>query len=256
MSTTPTKDIPDASKKLCLICKDPEKALYNSSWCIDCKAQKERERRANLTEEQKEAMRQKERERYERNKANAKQKLKQIDLTSKIECSECKDEKPLSEFYMAKQKGIVRTKCKECTLKEKKEKYDEKVSVLNNQKIREDFDKSLKKYLKKTLSNVFSTYDFKKLSECIGCTRKYLSDWISYQLSDDLKLENYKKEWYIELVTSNSILDLTDEQKTEEKIKEYYHWKNFIVVKIGSKVTKKLIKEHQKKLEEYLKLEI
>ncbi len=56
----------ESSKKLCTNCKNPEKELYNTSWCIDCKRLKECERRANLSDEKKEEMRQKERERYQK----------------------------------------------------------------------------------------------------------------------------------------------------------------------------------------------
>lgn len=115
----------DPPKKPCTICKNPGKELYNTSWCIDCKRIKEHERRTNLSEEKKEEMREKERQRYEKNKAKSKQKLKQIDLTSKKFCNKCGKEKLIKEFYIQKQKGTIRSKCKKCILEGKKNYYEE-----------------------------------------------------------------------------------------------------------------------------------
>jgi hypothetical protein len=200
----------DPPKKLCTICNNPEKELCNTSWCIDCKRLKERERRANLSEEKKEEMRKKERERYEKNKANSKQKLKQLDLTTKIECPECNKNKFVTEFYIAKQKGTIRSKCKECILKEKKNYYEEnkkdyikKTSDYKKQKEKTDPTFLLERRVRCRIYHAFKSQSLKKTKKTttyLGCTGKFLHDWLTYQFTDEMTTDNYGTYWHIDHV--------------------------------------------------------
>ena len=255
----------DPLKKLCTICKNPEKDLYNLSWCIDCKRQQERERRAKLSEEKKEEMRQKERDRYEKNKAIANKKIKQIDLTNEIECSECKNTKPISEFYMAKQKGTIRSKCKDCTKKGKKEYYEEnkekyikQTSEYKKQKEKTDPVYLLERRVRCRIYHAFKSQSLKKNKKTLkylGCTGKFLHDWLTYQFTNEMSIENYGIYWHIDHVKPCSVYDLS---KDEESM-ECFNWKNLRPVK-GSenleksdKIDNKLIKAHQKVVDIYLK---
>ena len=136
------------SKKPCTTCNDPTKELYNSSLiCIDCK---------------KEEISIKNKVLYEKNKSIANEKLSALDLTSTQKCTKCNNNKVLTEFYMAKQKGIVRSICKICTNEAKKEyyennkeKYNKQITEYQKQKTTEDPSFKFKQQLKNKISYEF-----------------------------------------------------------------------------------------------------
>ncbi len=262
LSPTPP---PQTAKKVCTLCKDPERELYNSSWCTTCKNLKEKERRSNLSADKKEEMRKKERERYEKNKLKAKQLIKEIDLTSKLTCTKCKKTKKLDEFYIAKQKGNIRAKCKICSLKDKKEYYDKnkieynkKTSEYKKQKEKSDPAFLFERRLRCRIYHAFKSQSLKKTNKTqkyLGCSGKFLHDWLSYQFTEDMTIENYGSYWHIDHVKPCASYDLSDENQAME----CFNWQNLRPLKCSDNLEKsdtideKLIKIHQKKVDEYLK---
>ena len=102
-----------------MICNkcNKEKILVRGRCCKDCKNKYERERRDKIRSQ----INKKERERYKKKKDNLKEL--NLDLTQKKICSLCKEEKSINLFYLAKTKGTVRSECKLCSSKLRKEYY-------------------------------------------------------------------------------------------------------------------------------------
>jgi len=230
-----------AKPKPCTICKDPSKELHNdSSLCSDCKKNKAKEL-------------------YEKNKLIAQEKLLSLDLSSTQKCTKCNNDKILTDFYMAKQKGIVRSICKICTNEAKKEyyennkeKYNKQITEYQKQKTSEDKSFKFKQQLKNKISYEFKSLYIKggKPFDYLDCTCNFLNEWLIYQFVDDMTIENFGTVWNI--IRVNKSYDLL----ASDQVKEYFCWKNLKPVnikEINKEISAKIIKDHSKLVNKYLK---
>ena len=264
MSTTLDSSSKTAPKKVCTICKDPTKELYNTSWCFECKKMKETERRANMTEEQKEEIRKKNREKYKQNKVKAQEKIKQIDQKQKITCTGCKVEKLVVDFYIAKQKGTIRAKCKECTLKEKseyyeknKEQYIKQTTKYKNEKAKKDPVYRLERRVRCRIYYAFKSQGKVKTNRThkyLGCSSEYLLEWLTYQFTPGMTIDNYGTYWHMDHVKPCSAYNLSN----DDEIYECFNWKNIRPLEGKENIVKSdkididLIKSHKEIVNKFL----
>ena len=101
----------------CTKCFQVKTLLKGKRWCKDCKNEYEKNRRAKNLE----ARNKKEREYYQKKKENLKEFV--VDITKSKICGQCKKEKTLDLFYVAKTQGRIRAECKECSKKAKRKNY-------------------------------------------------------------------------------------------------------------------------------------
>lgn len=239
-----------------------ERELVKARWCKECKNKYENIRRAGLNNEKKEEMKRKERERYQRIKANVIDF--EVDETESKICSMCNKEKSLAEFHLAKNKGNIRAACKSCLSSARKEYYQknkEKIikqtSEYKNNKIKNDPVFKLERRLRCRIYHAFVKQNKKKeerTMKYIDCTKAFLKEWIEFQLDKGMTLENYGEYWHIDHVKPCASYDLSK----EDEIRECFCWKNLRPLKgdenlsKSDKVCEKTIKKHQKKVEQFL----
>lgn len=246
---------------ICSKCNQ-EKELVKKYICQKCKNDREQERRRNLSDAKKEEMRLKERQRYAKKKAIVQQIV--VDENQTKICTICKEEKSLSEFYIAKMKGTIRAECKECASKWRKNNYQknrEKVIKQTNQykKDRMKVDPAFKmeRLMRSRIYDAFKRQGKKKnerTMKYLGCTKSFLKEWIESQFTEEMTHENYGEYWHIDHVKPCSSFDLSK----EEEISECFNWRNLQPLKgeenlsKSNKICNKTIEEHRKKSEQFL----
>lgn len=228
----------------CTKCHKIKELAKGKRWCKDCKNEYERNRKANMSEEQRNKIREKERERYNKKKEKiSKSNLQFDEIQTKI-CSVCRIEKNVSDFYIAKCKGTVRAMCKNCSYIKRKERYQKNKEVIIEQtakytveKMKRDPIFKLERRLRTRIYLAFIAQGENKSERTwkyIGCSPKFFQEWIEYQLYDGMTMENYGKIQHIDHVKPCSSYDLSK----EKDIDECFNWKNLRPL-LASKNTKK-----------------
>ena len=238
------------------------KELVKAKWCRVCKNAYEKERRANQSKEKKEEINQKERARYLKNKENATDIV--VDATKSKKCTVCNKSKTLDKFHLAKNKGKIRAMCKSCSSEKRKEYFQnnrEKIIKQTNEykieKMKRDPIFKMERRLRCRIYHAFQKKNLKKKEKTmkyLDCTKSFLRKWFEYQFTEDMSFDNYGEYWHIDHVKPCSSYDLSK----EEEVGECFCWKNLQPLKgeenllKSNKVCKKTIKEHQKKVEQFL----
>jgi hypothetical protein len=92
------------------------------------------------------------------------------------------------------------------------------------------------------------------LSKYLGCTFDKFIDWIKYQFSKDMTLENYGEKWHIDHVLPCASFNFSD----EAEIKKCMSWTNLRPclkienIKKSDKICIYSIDEHIKTLNNYI----
>jgi hypothetical protein len=216
----------------CTKCHQVKELAKGKRWCKDCKNEYERNRYANKSEEDKEKIRQKEKDRYNKNKEQVYNKTINIDLTSTKQCTICNTYKTLDNFYKNNTKGTIRSECKLCASTYRKEYYKENREYTINktanyivEKMKTDPLFKLERRLRSRIYTAFLLAGESKQDRTwkyIDCSPIFLKEWIEFQLYDGMTLENYGKIWHIDHVKPCASFDLSK----EEDIKECFCWMN------------------------------
>jgi len=202
---------------ICNKCNE-EKTLVRGKCCKECKNKYERERRSKIRLD----INKKERERYKKKKDTLKEL--NIDLTQKKICSLCKEEKTINLFHLAKCKGVVRSACKLCTSKLRKEYYkknrDKIIKQTNSykkNKYNTDPVFKLKRLLRCRLYHALKSQNAKKSNRTLkltGCSLSFLVGYLEGKFVEGMTWENYG-EWHVDHIrpccSFNLILE--EEQK-------------------------------------------
>lgn len=225
----------------CSKCKE-EKEIVKGKWCKECKNEYERNRRASQSDAKKEAIKQQERDRYERKKLEVTHVVQDINKLKK--CTVCKMEKPETEFHIAKNKGTIRSMCKECSSKDRKNYFKEnkdaiikQTSEYKKEKLKTDPQFKIEKNLRNRLYIAFASQNKTKSERTwkyIDCSPKFLKEWIEYQLYDGMTFENYGEYWHLDHVKPCASFDLTN----ETEISECFNWKNIQPLRSEKNITK------------------
>jgi hypothetical protein len=246
---------------ICSKCNQ-EKELVRKYICQKCKNDREQERRRNLSDEKKEEMRLKERQRYEKKKTNIVDVV--VDEKKTKVCTVCNQEKSLSEFYVAKCKGKIRAECKECASKWRKDNYQKNKKAVNTQvtkyqiaKMKVDPIFKITRYMRSRISSAFRSQDKKKSERTmkyVDCTKSFLKEWLESQFTEEMTHENYGSYWHIDHVKPCSSFDLSK----EDEIAECFNGRNLQPLKgeenlsKSNKICQTTIEEHRKKSEKFL----
>lgn len=208
------------------------KELVRSKWCKECKNAYEKERRSKNSEEKKKQILELEKERYQKQKEIAKEKLESVDQNSEKTCTICNKVKQVKDFYQSKNKGHMRAMCKDCSSEDRKKYYKENknevIKQTNNykvEKMKKDPIFKLERRLRTRIYQAFVAQDSKKSDRTwkyIGCSPKQFQEWMEYQLYDGMTLENYGNYWHIDHVKPCSSFDLSK----EDHIEKCFSWKN------------------------------
>lgn len=234
--------------KICSKCKLKKEQMTNRR-CNECLNKYRKERIANLSDEdkqklkeqktkfnenlsekQKQEKREKEKLRYLKKKAN----LKPIEINpdDKKICTVCKLEQNITNFHLAKNKGHIRAMCKNCSSLARKEYYKNNKKAVNKQVTQYQVNKmkinpiyKMERRLRCRIYNALLNQNQnkdKRTLQYIGCTSKFFQDWIEFQLYDGMTMENYGKIWHIDHVKPCAKFDLSK----EDQVMECFNWKN------------------------------
>lgn len=202
-------------------------------------------------------------------------------------CSKCKGDKNVN--------GIVKNKsyCKLCARlmcklykqrnKEKiseynkkyKSRHKEEISDYNKQYNLNNRDKIQKRHtqylkerrktdlnykmavvLRNRVKSLLKGEKRKKTLELLGCELQFFVDWLSFQFTDKMKLENHGLIWHIDHVIPCAKFDL----KNIEEQKKCFHWSNMQPMYSSENLSKKDkiclddINKHEIKLNSYIQL--
>ena len=154
-----------------------------------------------------------------------------LDLTQKKICSLCKEEKTINLFYLAKCKGTVRSECKLCASKLRKEYYKKNKKKINKQiteyqikKYKNNPEFKLKKLLRGRLYHALKSQKAKKSNRTLkltGCSLSFLVGYLEGKFKDKMTWENYG-EWHVDHIIPVSSFNLLD----EEEQKKCFNYKN------------------------------
>ena len=196
-----------------------EKELIKGRQCRDCKNKKERIRRSKIRSK----INKKERERYEKKKENLKDLI--IDINKKKICTVCKEEKTLDLFYLAKKKGTIRSECKSCASKWKKQYYEKnkkeillKTNIYKKDKYKNDHYFKLKRLLRCRLYYALKSQNAKKSNRTLkltGCSLSFLVGYLEGKFRKGMTWENYG-EWHVDHIKPVSSFNLLDENEQKK----------------------------------------
>lgn len=216
----------------CTKCHLVKELAKGKRWCKDCKNSYERERKSNMTDEQKNKIKEAERLRYENKKISVQEQEVILNVSEVKICSVCCKEKTLDHFYIAKCKGTIRSECKLCCSLKRHDYYNNNKTTLNNQtsnykkeKIKNNPLFKLEVRLRSRIYIAFVNQSSNKTERTwkyLGCSPKLFQEWIEFQLYDGMTMDNYGKIWHIDHVKPCSSYDLTN----EVEIEECFNWKN------------------------------
>lgn len=221
--------------KLCRSCDNvkpltefPIKGGKHYHKCRDCKNEYERVRIAN----DREKYNSKTREAYRRKAELIKDKELTVDPNALKRCTGCGKDKPLSEFYVHKQKGTIRAECKECASEARKKLYQKKRDFIIHQtgqytanRMKRDPVFKLERRLRNRVYQALLAQGqakTKHLHEYLECTPAFFQEWIQFQFYDGMTMENYGPFWHIDHVKPCSAFDLSK----QDQVRECFHWSN------------------------------
>ena len=206
---------------------DKEKELVRGKWCRECKNEYERIRRSDSKIREKH--RENERERYKKNKENIKE-IKINENETKT-CSVCKETKKLTEFHVAKTKGKIRTECKLCASKNRKQYYHnnreytiKQTNNYKNERRKVDPAFKLERNMRCRLYHALkkdNSYKADKTMKLVGCTPTFLKEYLEAKFKDGITWDNYG-EWHVDHIIPCASFDLTK----EEEQKKCFHYTN------------------------------
>jgi Prasinovirus endonuclease VII len=237
---------------------DSEFPKKNCKWCKDCKNKYEKERRSKNREHQNALNKAS----YQKNKKTEKVLF---NPNEQRKCTQCGKKKSLGDFHVHTQKGVLRSECKDCASKNRKQYYqDHKEAVVKQtneykkEKMKKDPGFKLERKLRCRIYKAFSSKSLKKSDRTwkyLGCTKDFFQEWIAYQLSDEMTIENYGSVWHIDHVKPCASYDLN----INEQAYECFNWKNCRPLLVSENLEKKdkvdevIIEEHQKTVHKFQK---
>jgi hypothetical protein len=210
----------------CTKCFQVKTLLKGKRWCKDCKNEYEKNRRSKNLE----AHNKREREYYQKKKENLKEFV--VDITKSKICGQCKKEKTLDMFYVAKTQGRIRSECKECSLKAKKENYYKnrearikQTTQYQNNKRKTDPLFRLEKNMRSRLYHALRSQKADKTNrtfKLVGCTIQFLKGYLQSKFTEGMTWEKYGQGFHIDHIKPCCSFDLTK----EEEQKKCFHYTN------------------------------
>ena len=222
---------------MCSKCFREKELVKRLSFCQDCKNDYERKRLAGQSQEKKEELLAKQRERFHRSKEENLQKTvtKMQDetfLATLKKCTVCGQTKEVREFHVAKGKGTVRAACRDCTSAKRKEYYKNNAVAVTKQTTQYKVEKmktnptfKLEVRLRSRISCALKAQGEEKTQRTrkyLDCTSSFFQEWIKFQLYDGMTLENYGTLWHVDHVKPCASFDLSN----EAEVAECFSWKN------------------------------
>jgi hypothetical protein len=205
------------------------KELVKGKWCKECKNEYERIRRSDANATVKEKIKEKQKERYHKNKENVKE-IKFDDNETK-ECSVCNEVKKLDKFHVAKTKGKIRAECRTCSSKKRKEYYqthkDETIKQTNkykNERMKRDPAFKIERNMRCRLYHALKKDGAKKSDttmKLVGCTPTFLKGYLEAKFTDGMTWDNYG-DFHIDHIRPCASFNLLNEE--EQRI--CFHYKN------------------------------
>lgn len=179
--------------------------------------------------------------RNKKNKERYYERKKTIDISTLVldpnktkTCSKCEQDKPQTDFHLAKNKGVIRSSCIECNKHSRSEYYEKNKEKIVKQTT-EYTENRMKndpafKFIRKQRCRIYhaltkqSLLKTQKTLDLLGCTPKELSDWLEFQLFDnsEMTLQNYGEVWHIDHVRPCASFDLSQSSEVEK----CFHWTN------------------------------
>ena len=175
-----------------------------------------------------------------------KKNVKEIVINKKIkkECTKCKVSKTLDKFYLAKNKGTIRSACKECASKARKLYYQthrketiQQTTQYQNNRRKTDPGFKMKRNLRCRLYHALKSQNAKKSNRTLkltGCTVPFLMGYIESKFKDGMTWENYGT-WHMDHIYPCSKFDLT---KDEEQ-RKCFHYTNLQPLWASENISKK-----------------
>jgi len=225
------------------------------SYCKPCKNAAEKARR----DKDPEARNAKERQYYAKKKDLVENLV--IDQTGSKTCSECKIDKPMTEFYVHSAKGIVRAECKDCATVNRKGHYQKnrtrviaQTTAYKTQKIKDNPTFCLEQRIRYKTYTALSGKPGAKPVKYLDCTPEFFREWIISQFDDTMNMGNYGKAWHIDHVKPVSSYDLTN----DTQLNECFNWKNCRPLASAknlakSKVSQEEIDKHKEQADNFFK---
>lgn len=223
------KRIPNEREEQCRKCFQFKTIPKSKTWCKECKNDYEKVRKSNFTETKKGEIKQKSKDYYKRIKENTKEIF--IDNTETKKCSVCNETKTLDKYYAAKCKGTMRAACKECTLKKKKNYYQEnkqeyikKCTAYQLKRCKQDPSFKIEKNLRCRLYHAFKkqkTDKYCRTKQLTGCELPFLKEYLEAKFTQGMLWENYG-DWHIDHIKPCCSFNL----KEEEEQKKCFHYTN------------------------------
>lgn len=219
------QNLPDREGE-CTKCFQVKTLLKGKRWCKDCKNEYEKNRRA----KNREAINKKEREYYQKKKDNLKEFV--VDITKSKICGQCKKEKTLDLFYVAKTQGRIRAECKECSKKAKRENYyknrEARIKQQNEykkNKRKTDTSFKLERNMRCRLYHAIRSQKADKANrtfKLVGCKLAFLKGYLQAKFTEGMTWENYGHGWHVDHIKPCCSFDLTK----EEEQRKCFHYSN------------------------------
>lgn len=204
------------------------KELVKGRWCKECKNKYEVERR----KKNREGINKKERARYHKTKDKISNVPLKIYTNAYKTCSVCNESKTQDNFHVHKVKNTLRSMCKSCSSKKRKEYYIENKDAICKQtseykqhKIDTNFNFKMECRLRQRMYVALKTQTTsknKRSFKYLDCSAHFFQEWIKYNLYDGMTLENYGDYWHLDHVKPVSKYNLQDESQKCE----CFCWKN------------------------------
>lgn len=221
--------MPNEREEECRKCFQIKTIPKGKTWCKECKNDYEKLRKSKFTETKKKEEKQKSQEYYKKIKENVKEIV--IDNTETKICTVCNEDKTLDNFFVAKCKGTIRSACKECSLKKKKEyyqvnkkEYNKRTSNYQVARCKVDpvfkLERNLRNRLYHALKNQKEDKKY-RTKQLTGCELPFLKGYLEAKFTEGMSWENHG-EWHIDHIKPCCSFDLKD----EEEQKKCFHYTN------------------------------
>lgn len=221
--------IPNEREEECRKCFQIKTIPKGNTWCKECKNDYEKLRRSKFTEIKKEEEKQKNQEYYKKVKESVGEVV--INITETKICSVCNENKTLDKYFIAKCKGTIRAACKECSLKKKKEYYQnnkkEYIKRTSNYQVARckvdplfKLERNLRARLYHALKNQKADKKY-RTKQLTGCELPFLKEYFESKFTEGMSWENHG-EWHVDHIRPCCSFNLTN----EEEQKACFHYTN------------------------------
>jgi hypothetical protein len=221
--------IPNEREEECRKCFQIKTIPKGKTWCKECKNDYEKLRRSKFTEIKKEEKKQKNQEYYKKVKESVGEVV--INITETKICSVCNENKTLDKYFIAKCKGTIRAACKECSLKKKKEYYQnnkkEYIKRTSNYQVARckvdplfKLERNLRARLYHALKNQKADKKY-RTKQLTGCELPFLKEYFESKFTEGMSWENHG-EWHVDHIRPCCSFNLTN----EEEQKACFHYTN------------------------------